>query len=289
MHVSAFMASWYLMKDDKRLKEIMRARDFTAGEWTPITILDCGVFSYMRKAGVTHQTQLSTRKDQPVDNWRTFLAYAQTYVEYLRDHASDWDWVIELDVDELFGVDAADAFRRQLRKLVGDKLLPVWHGQRGDDGWKYLVHEYPYICLSPSKATGSRRSAQTSRLFRDMVDYAHEHGTRVHVLGDASYSGFVEYGHDSGDASSWVGDRWGNVGLPKGGTVHVSLKGKGGFAPLESQRREIEALCAEYGYEFTDMLKGAHAIRTLNLAMLMLRERYLRERARRLRGEPATV
>lgn len=274
------MASWYLMKDDKRMQEIMVKREF--GNWDPITFLDCGVFSYMRKAGVTHQRRLATDRQDSVDDWKTFLEYAATYIAYLREHTDDWDWVIELDVDEVYGVDAADAFRRQLRNVAGDKLLPVWHGQRGVSGWEYLVKEFPFVCIGQSKkATGPRYSTQTTRLFRDMIDYAHEHGTRVHVLGDASYNGFLSYGHDSGDASSWIGDRWGSVKLPKGGMISISTKSGG--APLESQRREIEALCAEYGYQFDEMLKGAHAIRTLNIAMLMLREKYVREHARRIK------
>lgn len=286
MQVSCFMSSWYAIQSDKRMKAIMAE----GLSWNPITILDSGVFSFMNKAGVTHQKW--TTKLDGLSSWSVFKKYAATYIAYLREHAQEWDWIIELDVDELYGIEAADAFRAKLLEVVGERLLPVWHGQRGDEGWKYLVHNFPYICLSPSKATGSRLSSQTGLLFRQMIDYAHANGTRVHILGDASYPAFLEYGHDTADASSWLaGSRWGEVKLPKVGRLRISsaeIKSSQ-KAPFAAQLKEVQQILLEHGYTLKDALEGADGKLLLNLAMLMLREGHLRERARRMNGHEAIV
>lgn len=241
--VDAMMVSFDKIKASKSLQARLR-EGFP--NWNPITYIDSGVFTFMRRAGVTVQNKkASTKKPATFEEFREF---AKSYVDYLKTDAHLWDWIIEIDCAELFGVEVEDRFRKGMRDLVGDKLLPVWHVQRGHDGWQQMIREFPYVCMAMSKGSGGR-NRRNHAMVRTMIREAHEQGTKVHILGLSTLEHFETYEADSMDSSSWAsGVRWGEIKLNRG-KVMVPKFDQSQRRPLEHAKMlQLADMIAEFGF-----------------------------------------
>lgn len=224
--VNALMVSFEKIKGSKNLQERLRE----GFSWNPITYIDSGVFTFMRRAGVTVQNK-NAKTVKPA-SFEEFREFARAYVEYLKRDMDLWDWIIDLDCAELFGVEVEDRFRAGLKKLVGDKLLPVWHAQRGHEGWIKMVEEYPYVCMALAKGAGGR-TRRNHAMVRTMIREAHARGTKVHILGMSTLEHFETYEADTMDSSSWAsGVRWGEIKLSRGKVMVPKFD--------QSQRRPLE-------------------------------------------------
>lgn len=278
--VEAVMVSYMNLSKSPKLRRLCHEHfhpDYHTG-WVPRTYLDSGVFTFMRRAGVTYQNMQNVK--QGPATWAEFRAFARTFIDYLKEEQDLWDHIVELDVDELYGVEAADAFRVQLRKLVGDRLLPVWHAQRGPEGWTQMVKDFSYVCLSPSKVFN--RKARSERLIEDMLKEAHAHDCSVHILGVENERWF-DLGADSFDASSWSsGVRWGQFKLT-GGARHVIVP----TSEKQTIRRPIKHthilqfkdMLAEWGYRLEDV-KDHDTARQIGIYLIQKRQ----EEGRRVRN-----
>lgn len=224
--VDAVMVSFEKIKGSAKLKERLRE----GFSWNPTTYIDSGVFTFMRRAGVTVQNK-NAKTIRPA-TFAEFREFAKSYIDYLKTDMDVWDWIIDLDCAELFGVEAEDAFRKGLRQLVGDKLLPVWHGQRGAEGWTQMIQDYPYVCIALGKGIGGR-NRRNHALVRSMCREAHENGTKVHILGVSTLEHFETFEADTMDSSSWAsGVRWGEIKLNRGKVMVPKFD--------QSQRRPLE-------------------------------------------------
>lgn len=272
--VSALMVSYEKIKGSKNLQERLRE----GFSWNPITYIDSGVFTFMRRAGVTVQNK-NAKTVKPA-TFAEFREFAKTYVDYLKRDMDLWDWIIDLDCAELFGVEAEDAYRRGLKKIVGDRLLPVWHAQRGHDGWIQMIEEYPYVCMALAKGAGGR-SSRNHAMVRTMVREAHERGTKVHILGMSTLEHFETYEVDTMDSSSWAsGVRWGEIKLNRG-KVMIPKFDQSVRRPLEhTKMRALGDLIRPWGFTVEQVRTHYYTRLEVGIRMLMLRQN-------ELRGEPA--
>lgn len=283
--VDAVMCSFEKLKGNKRFKQAVQ--EGFAGN--PITYLDSGVFTLMRRAGVT--SFAPTREAGTLDQIRASVqVLAKQYTEYLRDNLQYWDWVIELDTDEVFGaghyaegIELADKLRAFLRRQVGDKLLPVWHAPRGEDGWQRMIREFPYVCISPSRALGGKGNRRNHSLIRRMVADAHARGVKVHLLGASTLEYFETFEVDSMDSSGWsAGVRWGELKVTRGKVFIPKFETKNrARRAIEHSRLEQLAALAE-GWGFTlEQVQNDYLIRIeCGIRLLALRQ----EELRRTRG-----
>lgn len=180
-------------------------------DWPTWRYLDSGIFSLMRKAGV-HKVQTGTRGER--DLWAASVQLFKDFYKYLKAHADEYDYIIEVDADNLPGVGPKFTLqaRERLLALIGPKLVPVWHTTSEHDvhsdtedlaAWRALVRDFPYVAIGGDKG-------RDVRLYRHMVDIAHANGTLVHGLGSTSRNDFLDIGWDTGDSTNWkAGVRYG--------------------------------------------------------------------------------
>lgn len=282
--VDAVMCSFEKLKTNKRFQQA--CRDGFAGN--PITYLDSGVFTLMRRAGVT--LFAPTREAGTNEQIRAAVQkLAKQYAAYLQTDLQHWDWVIELDTDEVFGpkhfdlgVELADKLRAYFKRLVGDKLLPVWHATPGaEERWQKMIREYPYVCISPSRASGGKSNRRNHSMIRGMVRDAHAQGTKVHLLGASTLEYFETFEVDSMDSSGWsAGVRWGELKVTRGKVFvpKFETKNRARRAIEHSRLEQLATLCEEWGFTL-EQVRDDYLIRIeAGIRLLELRQQELRRK-----------
>jgi hypothetical protein len=279
-------------------------------EWDCRTYLDSGVFTIVRKAGTTRIRIARADNAGPLTTYAEFKDHAERYIDYLKVHKDAWDHIIELDVDEpswfisentwVDGIDLAEEYRKRLHEVVGDKLMPAWHVQRGWTGWTEMIRNYPYVAIGSdtgvARNTAARRPPMDPSILRRMVQEAHHAGVGVHYLGDTRYKTFIQAELDSADSTTWVSaGRFGQFPGPKGQSIRYTTKGEKGLArqqldwqrtirPIDMSRaRSFEDLMREWGIDPEKILAGSQEERLQsNITLLMKRQ----EEIRRARQTP---
>lgn len=303
-------------------------------EWNVRTYLDSGVFTIVRRAGTTRIRIARASKENPKTSGEELIEFADRYIEYLKVHKDTWDHIIELDVDEpewelvdgrkAQGVELAAHFQKKLYEVVGEKLMPAWHVQRGHEGWTDMIRKFPYVAIGsdtgvPTSTLSTRPPMQTS-ILRRMVREAHAAGVGVHYLGDTRYRTFLETELDSADSTTWVSaGRFGQFPGPKGQSIRYTTKGGAALAddiatidslsphdgaglarqrldwqrtvrPIDMSRaRQFEDLMLSWGINPQAILSGSQEERLQsNITLLLMRQAEIR-RMRSYEGEPITI
>jgi len=314
-------------------------------EWPVRKYLDSGVFTFVRKAGTTRiriaraAEVIQKPASIQLEEFRKFYA---EYVAYLKQYGEFWDHVIELDVDEIAAtvwyetkepkpksLDLQEGWAERgrewamanirkiqdnLREIVGDRLMPAWHVQRGHDGWTDMVARFPYVAVGsdtgvPTSTLSSRPPMETA-ILRGMCREAHETGTFVHYLGDTRYKTFMQAELDSADSTTWVSaGRFGQFPGPKGQSIRYTSRGgleqsieigrmvidglsthdgsglarqKGDWQrtirPIDMSRaRQFRDLMSSWGIDPDKILEGSQEERLLsNIRLLLLRQEEIR-------------
>jgi hypothetical protein len=168
-----------------------------------------------------------------------FREFADAYVQAMKDHGDDWDHVVEMDVDDVFGREVAQEYRRKLRDIVGDRLLPVWHETNGLADWKELISEFPYVGIG-SNETRTIKTQQERILLRQ----AHAAGVRVHRFGTSSPFFMREVPYDTCDSTGWLaGQRFAQYG-------QIRFSPRIEVSPRELRKtQELEGLLNSIGFD----------------------------------------
>lgn len=251
-------------------------------EWPVKKYLDSGVFTFVRKAGTTRIriARANAPEIKPATvQLEEFKAFYASYKSYLKKYGQCWDHIIELDVDEIaatvwyetkepkpksldklegwqergreWALDNISRIQDSLREIVGDRLMPAWHVQRGHEGWTDMIKRFPYVSVGsdtgvPTSTVSSRPPMGTS-ILRGMCREAHEQGTYVHYLGDTRYRTFMEAELDSADSTTWVSaGRFGQFPGPKGQSIRYTNRG-GAEESVDIGRLQIHELAAHDG------------------------------------------
>ncbi len=195
-------------------------------DWPVRLYLDSGLYTMMRKFGVSRATVHRAKKglETPRD---AYLHLAKQYASYLDKHGDFWHHVIELDVDQILGAKYTQATRRVLEGIVGKKLMPVWHVSSGMDEWMSMAQDFPYIAIGGDLGPAGEGGAAMHMMYRHMVREAHDVGTLVHGLGDTKENTFREIQWDTADSSTWISTmRFGRVGNLKYSTQESKSTGR---------------------------------------------------------------
>ena len=103
----------------------------------------------------------------------------------------------EMDIENVTGYDYVLELRKELEE-VSDKIIPVWHKERGIHDFKEMCQNYNYVAISNSQYDIKRPQ------FKLFVDYAHRHGAKIHGLGLANKTMLMNIPFDSCDAINWL-------------------------------------------------------------------------------------
>lgn len=167
------LCSFYYLKQDI-FKKILAKSD--------LMLIDSGAHSFQKGKKV---------------NWEE---YTRKYAEFIK--ANDCDKILgyfEMDVDNVIGYDEVLRLRKILES-VSDKIIPVWHKNRGVDDFKKMCQEYAGKIIA---ITGFKNEDIQDHQYLMFLKYAKKYGCKVHCLGMTRKKVLDHVPFDYVDSSSW--------------------------------------------------------------------------------------
>ena len=155
-------------------------------------LLDSGIFTFINSGKYVNMDE-----------------YIRNYAAFIRDYKIK-DYV-ELDVDQIEGVEQTRRIRDKLENLVGWQSIPVWHTIRGTESFVRDCKDYPRICLGFFLTEGLSTRV-TEKYAPKMIKLAHQHKCKIHGLGFTKTTLLPKFHFDSVDSSTWsMGKRYGSM------------------------------------------------------------------------------
>lgn len=171
-------------------------------------LLDSGAFTFMQGKGGN-------------PNWNEYI---ERYAEFIKRNRVDK--FFELDVDVVVGYPKVKEFRRQLERLTGKPVIPVWHLSRGMDEFKRMCDEYNYVAIG-GIVSGEIKSTKYGAL-PSLIREAHTRGAKIHGLGFTALNWLKTCHFDSVDSTAWTtGNRFGFLYYFDGKTMQKKDAPKG--------------------------------------------------------------
>lgn len=200
-------------------------------------LLDSGAFSYMNGAKVTLE-----QMEQYVDRYIAFIK------QYKIKH------FFEIDVDNIFGLEQVEIWRKKIENETGRQCIPVWHKGRGVEYWKCMCETYKYIAIG---GLVFHVKKQEYELIRQLVEYAYHKGIKVHGLGFTKTKELAKYKFYSVDSASWV------ISASRGQQIHFFQNGHIQSRKLHTDNRKVKIpeLSAHNMVEWTKFQKYMDGMR----------------------------
>lgn len=170
------LMSYYYIKKKTKLAEFIRDN-------TDEVLIDSGAHSF--------------QKGKKVD-WEQ---YTKDYMNFIKEF--DRPNVIgyfEMDVDNIIGYDKVLELRKML-ETISNKIIPVWHKNRGIDEFKKMCKDYSGRIIA---ITGFKNEDIKDEQYLMFLKYAKKHNCKVHCLGMTRKKVLDKVPFDYVDSSSWV-------------------------------------------------------------------------------------
>lgn len=139
----------------------------------------------------------SFQKGKKVD----WVKYTQEFADFIKKY--DRPNVIgyfEMDVDNIIGYDKVLELRKILEN-VSDKIIPVWHYNRGIDDYIKMCQDYAGKVVA---ITGFRGAEIRDDQYLMFVKVAKKYGCKIHCLGMTRADVLDKVPFDYVDSSSWL-------------------------------------------------------------------------------------
>lgn len=130
-----------------------------------------------------------------------FEQYTREYAEFIKKF--DKPNVVgyfEMDVDNVIGYDKVLELRKILEE-VSDKIIPVWHPNRGIEDFKQMCKKYEGKVISITGFAGKEIRDDQYIMF---LKYAKKHNCKMHCLGMTRKDILKKVPFDYVDSSSWL-------------------------------------------------------------------------------------
>lgn len=199
------LMSYFYIKNNFELAEYIRSH-------SEEVLIDSGAHSF--------------QKGKKVD----WVQYTKDYAEFIRKF--DKPNVVgyfEMDVDNIIGYDKVLELRKILES-VSDKIIPVWHKNRGVQDYKDMCKRYAGKLIA---ITGFRNEDIQDHQYLMFLKYAKKYGCKVHCLGMTRRKVLDEVPFDYVDSSSW-----------KQSSIYGRVDGKGKVT-REFSKKKREAVFKE--------------------------------------------
>lgn len=151
-------------------------------EKSDLVIIDSGAHSF--------------QKGKKVD----WFKYTKEYAEFIKKF--DDEKIVgyfEMDVDNILGYDKVLELRKILES-VSNKIIPVWHKNRGIEEFKKMCHDYSGKIIA---ITGFKNEDIKDEQYLMFLKYAKKHNCKVHCLGMTRKKILDKVPFDYVDSSSW--------------------------------------------------------------------------------------
>ena len=130
-----------------------------------------------------------------------FEEYTKKYAQFIENF--DRPNVIgyfEMDIDNIIGYDKVLELREILEK-VSDKIIPVWHPNRGIEDFKQMCKKYSGKVIAIGGFAGKEIREDQYIMF---VKYAKKYNCKIHCLGMTRKKILDKVPFDYVDSSSWL-------------------------------------------------------------------------------------
>jgi hypothetical protein len=130
-------------------------------------------------------------------------SYTRRYADFIKsfDRPNVLGY-FEMDVDNVIGYEKV-LYLRKILESVSDKIIPVWHKNRGIDDFKKMCSDYSGKIIA---ITGFKNEDIRDEQYLMFLKYAHRHGCKVHCLGMTRKAVLDAVPFDYVDSSSWRQD-----------------------------------------------------------------------------------
>lgn len=218
--IDACLCSYYSLRKKANLQK--KIFDFSK-----LIMIDSGAHSF--------------QKGKKVD----YLEYTKKYAEFIKEF--DRPNVIgyfEMDVDNIIGYDKVLELRKLLEQ-VSNKIIPVWHKNRGIEEYKKMCKDYAGKVVA---ITGFKNEDIQDHQYLMFLKYAKKYNCRVHCLGMTRKKVLDKVPFDYVDSSTWK--QAGNYGeyrkFENGKLTIYNLKGKYKTEELDKKNFEEFVKLQEY-------------------------------------------
>lgn len=185
------LISYYYLKNQETLDLILKKVNFL--------LIDSGAHSFQHGKKVN------------------FDKYTQEYADFIRENTHNEQILgfFEMDVDNVIGYEKVLELRRILEQ-VSDKIIPVWHNNRGIDDFVEMCKKYSRKRIA---ITGFVNNDIRDGQYNLFINTAHKYGCKIHILGLTRYELLKTLNlgkEDSVDSSTWKqAGIYGTVQLPR--------------------------------------------------------------------------
>ena len=186
------LMSYYYIRPKEKLSEFIR-------DHSEEVLIDSGAHSFQKGVKV---------------DWDKYThEYASFIKRFDRPNVAGY---FEMDVDNIIGYEKVKALRSVL-EAVSDKIIPVWHKNRGIEEFKNMCQSHAGKIVA---ITGFKNEDIKDNQYLMFTKYAHEHGCRIHCLGMTRKQVLGACPFDYTDSSSWSAQsRYGHVQTHNGRKV----------------------------------------------------------------------
>ena len=145
-----------------------------------------------------------------------FLDYTKKYAEFIKRNTDNpkIEGFFEMDIDNVVGYEKVLEYRKILEE-VSDKIIPVWHNNRGVEDFVDMCKKYTGKKIA---ITGFANNDIKDSQYNLFINTAHKYGCKIHILGLTRYELIKDLNlgkDDSVDSSSWKQTAiFGGVNLP---------------------------------------------------------------------------
>lgn len=195
------LMSFYYIKNKRDLAQYIRDR-------SELIEIDSGAHSF--------------QKGKKVD----WVEYTKQYAEFIKEF--DKPNVVgyfEMDVDNIIGYDKVLELRKILES-VSNKIIPVWHKNRGVEEYKKMCRHYAGKVIA---ITGFKNEDIKDDQYLMFLKYAKKYNCKVHCLGMTRKKVLDKVPFDFVDSSSW-----------KQSAIYGRIEGKGKVSKeMSKTKREV--------------------------------------------------
>lgn len=184
----ALLVSYWFMRGKRGIETLTNMRKLAG----PKTLaVDCGIYSLKSEFGMVAQvkvTEVEIRlvRQKAEQRFDEFKEYVVGYGRFLRDGYDLYDYALDFDADTILSASLADELSDLLFKTAGDKvthkIARVYHvGTRPDANawWSNICRDprFDYVAIE-----GGQMHRSTPQFYIPLIEEAHKHGKKVHVL-----------------------------------------------------------------------------------------------------------
>ena len=139
-----------------------------------------------------HSFQKGTKVD--------WVEYTQEYARFIKEFdGTNVIGYFEMDVDNIIGYDKVLELRKILES-ASDKIIPVWHKNRGIEEYKKMCQDYAGKVIA---ITGFKNEDIKDEQYLMFLKYAKKYNCKVHCLGMTRKNVLDKVPFDYVDSSSW--------------------------------------------------------------------------------------